>query len=112
MWLCSELHDYYNYFFLDDLTSILDDIDDLRPNYEKLGTFLGIRQPDIEVIKIENHYDVWTCLKNVINMWLNRKTTTSEIPNRRLLVEAIRKINQHLAITLEEKYTCMIKGST
>ena len=110
MWLCSELHIII--FFLGDLASILVDIDDLRPDYEQFGTFLGIRQPDIEVIKIENHYNARICLKHVINMWLNRKTTTSEIPNRRLLVEAIRIINQHLAITLEEKYTCMIKGST
>ena len=107
MWLCSELHIII--FFLGDLASILVDIDDLRPDYEQLGTFLGIRQPDIEVIKIENHYNARICLKHVINMWLNMKTT---IPNRRLLVNAIRIINQHLAITLEEKYTSMIKGST
>ena len=31
-------------------------------------------------------------------------TTALEVPNRRLLVEAIRRINQHLVITLEDKY--------
>ena len=30
--------------------------------------------------------------------------TVSEVPNRRLLVEAIRRINPHLVITLEDKY--------
>ena len=64
---------------------------------------------------MENHYNVWLCLKNVINKWLNRNTTVSEVPNRRLLVEAIRRINQRLAITLEKKYNkgyymCIIKG--
>ena len=82
----------------------MDDIDDIKPNYEQLGTYLGLRQPDIETIKMENHHKVWLCLKNVINMWLNRNTTESEEPNRRLLVEAIRKINPRLAIILEEKY--------
>ena len=81
----------------------MNDIDDIKPNYEQLGTYLGLRQSDIKVIKMENCY-VWDCLKNVINMWLNRNTIGSEKPNRRLLVEAIRRINQHLAITLEGKY--------
>ena len=82
----------------------MNDIDDIKPNYEQLGTYLGLRQPDIETIKMENHYNVWLCLKNVIDKWLNRNTIVSEEPNRRLLVEAIRRINQHLAITLEDKY--------
>ena len=81
----------------------MNDIDDIKPNYEQLGTYLGLRQSDIEVIKMENRY-VWDCLKNVINMWLNRNTIGSEKPNRRLLVEAIRRINPLLAITLEEQY--------
>ena len=93
----------------------MNDIDDIKPNYEQLGTYLGLRQPDIETIKMENHYNVWLCLKNVINKWLNRNTTVSEVPNRRLLVEAIRRINQRLAITMEKKYNkgyymCIIKG--
>ena len=82
----------------------MNDIDDIKPNYEQLGTYLGLRQPDIETIKMENHYNVWLCLKNVIDKWLNRNTIVSEEPNRRLLVEAIRRINPLLAITLEEKY--------
>ena len=82
----------------------MNDIDDIKPNYEQLGTYLGLRQPDIETIKMENHYNVWLCLKNVIDKWLNRNTIVSEKPNRRLLVEAIRRINPLLAITLEEKY--------
>ena len=82
----------------------MNDIDDIKPNYEQLGTYLGLRQPDIETIKMENHYNVWLCLKNVIDKWLNRNTIVSEEPNRRLLVEAIRRINPLLAIILEEKY--------
>ena len=82
----------------------MDDIDDIKPNYEQLGTYLGLRHPDIEAIKMENHHDIWLCLQNVIIMWLNRNTIGSEEPNRRLLVEAIRRINPQLAITLEEKY--------
>ena len=81
----------------------MNDIDDIKPNYEQLGTYLGLRQSDIEVIKMENRY-VWDCLKNVINMWLNRNTIGSKAPNRRLLVEAIRRINPLLAIILEEQY--------
>ena len=82
----------------------MEDIHDLRPDYEQLGTYLRLRDSDIEAIKMENHYNVWICLKNVINMWLNRNTTATELPNRRLLVEAIRRINPRLAISLEEKY--------
>ena len=82
----------------------MEDIHDLRPDYEQLGTYLRLRDSDIEAIKMENHYNPWICLKNVINMWLNRNTTATEEPNRRLLVEAIRRKNQDLAITLEEKY--------
>ena len=82
----------------------MNDIDDIRRHYEQLGTYLGLRQPDIETIKMENHYNVWLCLKNVINKWLNRNTIVFEVPNRRLLVEAIRRISPRLAITLEKKY--------
>ena len=82
----------------------MNDIDDIKPNYEQLGTYLGLQQPDIETIKMENHYIVWLCLKNVIDKWLKRNTIVSEEPNRRLLVEAIRRINPLLAIILEEKY--------
>ena len=89
--------------FLDHLTSILNDIDDIKHCYEQLGTYLGVRHADIETIKLEDR-DTWRCLKNVIVKWLNRNTTVSEVPNRRLLVEAIWRINQRLAITLEKKY--------
>ena len=80
------------------------DIHDLRPDYEQLGTYLRLRESDIEAIKMDNHHNVWICLKNVISMWLNRNTTATELPNRRLLVEAIERINPCLAITLGEKY--------
>ena len=105
--------------FLDHLTSILNDIDDIKHCYEQLGTYLGLRHADIETIKLEDR-DTWRCLKNVIVKWLNRNANLSEVPNRRLLVEAIRRINVHLAIKLEEKYNqgyyyyymcVLIKGS-
>ena len=82
----------------------MDDIDDIKPHYEQLGTYLRVREPDIQAIKNENQQDVWVCLKRVINMWLNRNTIGSVEPNMILLVEAIRKINPQLANTLEEKY--------
>ena len=81
----------------------MDDIDDIKSEYEKLGNYLRLRDPDIQAIKRANDR-VWVCLKEVIAMWLNRNTIRSEEPNRRLLVEAIRKINTQLANTLENKY--------
>ena len=80
------------------------DIDDIRPHYEQLGTYLRVRQPDIEAIKMKSPQNVWLCLKNVIDMWLNRNTIGSEEPKIIKLVEAIRRINPQLAFTLEEKY--------
>ena len=82
----------------------MDDIDDIKPHYEQLGTYLRVREPDIQAIKNENQQDVWICLNRVINLWLNRNTIGSEEPNMILLVNSIRRINPQLAITLEEKY--------
>ena len=82
----------------------MNDIDDIKPHYEQLGTYLGVREPDIQAIKRESQLNVWLCLKMVIEKWLNRKTIGSEEPNMILLVKAIRRINPQLAITLEEKY--------
>ena len=91
-------------FSTDDLRSILEDIDALKPNYEELGVYLGIRDSDLNTIKQENYLNIWGCLKSVIVMWLKRNTILSEKPNRRILVEAVRRINIDLASRLERKY--------
>ena len=91
-------------FFPGDIDSIMNDIEDIKPDYEQLGTCLALQQPDIETIKMQNPHNIWLCLRDVIKKWLNMKTIGSKKPNRRLLVDAIRRINPRLAITLEEKY--------
>lgn len=93
-----------DYLFHNDLRSILEDIDALKPNYEQLGVYLGIRGSDLNTIKQENYSNIWGCLKSVIVMWLKRNTISSEKPNRRILVEAIRKINIDFASRLEREY--------
>ena len=82
----------------------MEDIHDVRHQYEQLGTYLRIQESDIQAIICEESGNAWIRLKRVIVMWLNRNTIASEIPNRRILVEAIRKINNLLAIQLEEEY--------
>ena len=98
----------FSTLFLDHLCSILEDIDDLKPDYEQLGLYLGIRESDMRTIKLPNPLNAWLCLKCVISEWLNRNTTTTQIPNRRILVDAIKRINYNLADRLERKYA---KGS-
>ena len=98
----------FSTLFLDHLCSILEDIDDLKPDYEQLGLYLEIRESDMKTIKLQNPLNAWLCLKCVISEWLNRNTTTTQIPNRRILVDAIKRINYNLADRLERKYA---KGS-
>ena len=83
--------------------SILHDIDDLKADYDKLGTCLGVRDPDIKAIRLQ-HQDPWLCLKSVIMNWLNQNTTTREKPNRRILVDAVKKVSPGLGDKLKEKY--------
>ena len=85
------------------MRSILHDIDDLKADYNKLGTCLGVRDPDIKAIRLQ-HQDPWLCLKSVIMHWLNQNTTTREKPNRRILVDAVKDVDPRLGGELEEKY--------
>ena len=82
----------------------MNDINDMRPHYHQLGINLHLQEPDIQVITMQNPHSMWLCLKDVIDMWLNKNTGATEEPNRRQLVEAIRKINKEPAETLEKKY--------
>ena len=91
-------------FFPDDLASIMEDIVSIKTEYQQLGSHLRLHEPDITAIIMQKHHNIWLCLRDVINTWLNMNTIGSKKPNRRLLVEAIKKINPKLATTLEDKY--------
>ena len=91
-------------FISDDVRHILQDIDDLKADYDRLGTCLGVRDSDIRAIRLQHQQDPWLCLKCVIVHWLNRNTATPEKPNRRILVDAVKNVAPRLGDELEEKY--------
>ena len=74
----------------DDLTDVLDELTDVLAECYKIGTRLGLKQPDLDVIKAEKP-DLVTTMERVIAHWLKQNYDLKKYgqPSWKSLVEAV-----------------------
>ena len=74
----------------DDICDILDELTDVLAECYKIGTRLGLKQSDLNVIK-EGKHDLATAMERVIDYWLRQNYNVKKygLPSWKSLVKAV-----------------------
>ena len=83
----------------DDFADIVEAVERLAADWDKLAVYLHLRSDDIKVIRKENPGDTWACLNNTMALWLKENYNTVRFghPSWRTLIPAVAKMDMALA---------------
>ena len=83
----------------DDFADVLEAVERLAADWDKLAPYLHLRNGDIRVIRKENPGDTRACLNNTMELWLKENYNTRKFghPSWRTLVKAVARMDMAIA---------------